>query len=101
MAEVGRKVIILIACGSGIATATMVGEHIRELMNKNNVNAEVRQCGVREIVGNAPEVDVIVTTAKYQGTPVSKPIINALPVLTGMGVDVFDQKLLDAVKNVK
>ncbi len=101
MPEVGRKYVILIACGSGIATATMVGEHIRELMAANNINAEVRQCGVREIVGFAPEVDVIVTTAKYQGTPIPKPIINALPVLTGLGVDVFNQKLLDAIKAVK
>jgi PTS system galactitol-specific IIB component len=91
------KKYILISCGSGIATATLVGEKVREICRQHGINAEIQQCGIREITAKAPNVDIIVTTARYQGQPVNKPIINALPVLTGIGVESFEKKLLDAL----
>jgi len=98
VAQEGKKKYILIACGSGIATATLVGEKVREICKEHGIPAEVQQVGIREVTGKAPDVDLIITTARYQGQPTGKPMINALPLLTGMGVDAFVNNVLKVLK---
>jgi PTS system galactitol-specific IIB component len=94
-----RKKYVLVACGSGIATATLVAEKVREIGKENGIPLEVIQAGIREISAKAPDVDLIVTTARYQGVPTGKPMVNALPLLTGMGVETFVQNVLKALRS--
>jgi len=88
----------MVACGSGIATATIVADKVREICEAAGIDIEIFQCGIREIAGKASEVDLVVTTARYQGQPVGKPIVNALAVLTGVGVEAFASKVVEALK---
>lgn len=65
------------------------------------IDVVVQQCGIREIAAKAQDVDLIVTTAKYSGQPVGKPIVSALPVLTGVGVEAFSAKVVELLRRSK
>ncbi len=96
--QTGRKKRVMIACGSGIATATLVSEHIKDLFKKEGVDAEVVAVGIREIVYEASKADVVVTTAKYKGDPLDKPLLNAISVITMINVEKFDNELLRLIR---
>ena len=82
---------ILVACGTAIATSTVVAKAIEEGMAERGIKVITRQCKAAEVKGLAHDVDLIVTT-----TPVPKdlevPVIQTLAFLTGVGKeDVLNQ----------
>jgi PTS system galactitol-specific IIB component len=75
---------ILVACGTAIATSTVVAKAIEEAMKQRGIAVTTRQCKASEIRALAHDADLIVTT-----TPVPKdlgvPVIQTLAFLTGIG----------------
>lgn len=84
---------VLIACGTAVATSTVVAVAIEEAMAERGIPVEVRQCKATEVRGLAADADVIVAT-----TPVpddlGRPTFKGLPFLTGIGRD----KVLDEIE---
>ncbi|MBI9046472.1 MAG: PTS sugar transporter subunit IIB [Anaerolineaceae bacterium] len=83
--------VILVSCGTAIATSTVVAKGIEEAMEERGINVMTRQCKAAEIKSKLSGIDLIVTT-----TPITDdlgiPIIHTLAFLTGMGKDeVLDQ----------
>ena len=56
---------VIVACGTGIATSTVVCVKIKEALAKANVQAEIIQCKVAEIESKMAGADLIVTTTSY------------------------------------
>lgn len=54
---------ILVACGTGIATSTVVTLKLQEALKKAGIDADVQQCKVSEIASKTG-VDLIVTDRK-------------------------------------
>lgn len=52
---------ILVACGNGAATSTMVAIKIREALEEKNIKANVNQCKLTEIPSKADDYDLVVT----------------------------------------
>lgn len=84
---------VIVACGTGIATSTVVCVKIKEALAKANVQADVVQCKVAEIDSKIGDADLVVTTTDYTSDKV--PVIRALSFLTGMGVEEDIQKILE------
>lgn len=87
---VGKKT-ILVACGTAIATSTVVAKAIEEALFDRGISANIRQCKAAEVPSLVEDADLIVTT-----TPVSVdkdiPVIQTLAFLTGIGKeDVLNQ----------
>lgn len=82
---VGSKT-VLVCCGTGIATSTMVATGLKEALADRGIAVETRQCTAAEVRGRLGGVDVIVTT-----TPLSDdlgvPVVQGLAFLTGVGKD--------------
>lgn len=85
---------ILVACGNGIATSTMVAMKIRELVEKAGIACQVEQCKMLEIPSKAEMYDLIVTTGKFEDEHVKIPIIGGIALLTGIG----EEAVLDEIK---
>lgn len=82
---------ILVACGTAIATSTVVANAIEESLRARGIEVVTRQCKASEVAGLAKDYDLIVTT-----TPVPPnlgvPVIQTLAFLTGIGKeDVIEQ----------
>jgi PTS system galactitol-specific IIB component len=87
---------VLVACGTGIATSTVVTIKIQEALKKNNIDADVIQCKVSEIPSKIDGADLIVTTTVYESSKV--PVIRGLSFLTGIGMEKDLEKIVDTLK---
>jgi PTS system galactitol-specific IIB component len=77
---------VLVICGTGVATSTMVASQIKEHCASHDIAVEVRQGKVMDLLGGTPDVDVIVSTTTVPDG-VTVPVVSGLPFLTGMGQD--------------
>lgn len=83
--------VVLVACGTAIATSTVVAKGIEEAMRERGIPVLTRQCRASEIRSRLSGVDLVVST-----TPVPDdlgvPVIKTLAFLTGIGKeDVLKQ----------
>jgi len=93
----GRKV-VLVACGTGIATSTVVAERVKKIIEENGINADVIQCKMSEVASKENEADLLVTTSILPKT-YSIPVVNAMGYLTGIGTENIDKEILKHLKD--
>jgi len=83
---------ILVICGTGIATSTVVVTKIREYLARQPGVPPVtfQQGKVMDIIRGS-DADVIVATTQVPAS-IKVPVVNAVPLLTGVGTQaVYDQ----------
>ncbi len=93
-----RPKLVLVACGSGIASSTWVAEEVKKVIQANNLQAKVEKCIIGELPTLASRADIIITTSKYTGPEISVPVINGSSWLTGIGVEQANARLLELLK---
>ncbi|MGX7107399.1 PTS sugar transporter subunit IIB [Hutsoniella sourekii] len=89
---------ILIACGAGIATSTVVVNHVQNLLKENNIDADIDQIRISEAKGKEDSADLLISTTKLP-TTYSIPAIVATAYITGMGKDKVDKEVLEILKD--
>lgn len=89
---------ILVACGNGIATSTVVATKIREKCEENGVMVSVSQCKLLEVESKVDDYDLLVTTGKFTGGNVSIPVVGAISLLTGINEEATLDEILSYVK---
>ncbi len=90
---------ILIACGSGIATSTVIADRVKNICESNGFKVNVQQVKVVQVENMAKEFDLIVASTKIPDT-VKVPYVFALNYLTGINREKTDQEILDKLKEV-
>lgn len=82
---------VLIICGTGIATSTVVAIKVREHLEEVGIAAIVDQGKVMDLLRGEVNADLIVATTEVPAS-VTIPVVAALPLLIGIGEDqVFAQ----------
>ena len=93
----GDKKVILVACGTGIATSTMAAKSIESAMeDRGYYDIITRQCKTAEIKARLDGVDLLVTTTSFS-EDIGVPIIRTLAFLTGMGKDEAIDQIIEAL----
>lgn len=77
---------VLVICGTGVATSTVVATKVRDHCQANGLSVEVRQGKVMDLLSGTHGVDLVVATTQIPST-VTVPVVAGLPFLTGVGVD--------------
>lgn len=94
---IGKKN-ILVACGTAIATSTVVAKAIEEALESRGIDINIRQCKASEVPSLAADADLIVTT-----TPVpidlGVPVIHTLAFLTGIGKEAVIGEIIEKLKD--
>ncbi|MEJ7542378.1 PTS sugar transporter subunit IIB [Staphylococcus intermedius] len=85
---------VLVACGAGIATSTVVNNAIEELAKTHNIKVDIKQIKITEVGPYEQTADLLVTTAMTQ-KKYPFPVINARNFLTGIGIEQTKQQILD------
>lgn len=81
---------VLIICGTGVATSTVVAMKVRDHLAEVGIPAEVTQGKVMDLLSGT-NADLIVATTQVPES-VTLPVIAALPLITGFGEEaVFDE----------
>ena len=90
--------IVLVACGNGIATSTVVASKIREACEDVGLDVSVNQCKLLEVESKASDYDLLVTSGMFTGGDVNIPVVSAIALLTGVGEEEAMQEILDHLK---
>jgi PTS system galactitol-specific IIB component len=77
---------ILVPCGSGVATSNMAAEKLKRLLKERGLDADVQACDFKSLASLAKQADLIVSVAPNSGLKYSIPVINGIPLLTGVGL---------------
>ncbi|MCF1783973.1 MAG: PTS sugar transporter subunit IIB [Lactobacillus mulieris] len=87
---------ILVACGNGIATSTVVATKIRNYLTENGIDAETTQTKLMEVPGKVSNYDLLVTTGQFGGDAHGAPYVPGMPLLTG----IDEEKTLERIKEI-
>lgn len=79
-----KRKTVLFACGTGIATSTVVAHAVADALKERGISFNARQCKVAEVAGQIDDVDLVVSTAQLP-KDLGKPVITTLAFLTGIG----------------
>lgn len=84
---------VLVACGAGIATSTVVNNAIEEMAKEHNIKVDIKQIKITEVGPYEDTADLLVTTAMTK-KEYKFPVINASNFLTGIGIEETKQQIL-------
>ena len=88
---------ILVACGAGIATSTVVCTKVEQLVKDHGIDAEIIQCKISECASKQDEADLIVSTTILP-TEYKIPAIKATAYITGINIKATEEKILAVLK---
>jgi PTS system galactitol-specific IIB component len=85
---------VLIVCGTGVATAGAAEYRVKQVLEKNNIDAKVTKVRAPDTATSAKFADVVValTTLPCQ---VDIPVVPGLPFLTGIGEEEAGRQLVE------
>jgi len=89
---------IVIACGSGVATSTIMASKVKALLEKNNLRADIVQCSMNEVSTCKPEDTALIVTSLGQLKSKDIPVVVAIPYIAGFGEEAVDAKILAILK---
>lgn len=89
---------VLVACGTAVATSTVVAKSIEDAAKEAGIKIHTKQCKVSEIGVHADSADLIVSTTQVS-QDFGVPVINGLPFLTGIGKDQTLEQIISALKD--
>ena len=75
---------VLIVCGTGVATSTVVAIKVRDHLAAAGIPASVDQGKVMDLVRGDVNADLIVATTEIPES-VTVPVVRALALITGFG----------------
>ena len=61
---------VLVACGNGVATSTVVAAKIKDYCADHGVAIQVTQCKMLELHDKANDYDLVVTSGKFKDADV-------------------------------
>ena len=77
---------ILCACGTAVATSTVVAKKLEEMLAARGLSVVIDQCKASEVPAKAAAYDLVVSTTVVSDTG-GKPLVRTLSFLTGVGVE--------------
>jgi PTS system galactitol-specific IIB component len=86
---------ILVACGNGIATSTVVATKVRNYLADKGIQVETSQTKLMEVPGKVEGYDLLVTTGQFEGQTHGVPYVKGMPLLTGIGADQALEEIFD------
>ncbi len=91
---------IVVACGGGIFTTTVVTDKIIEILRKEGIKHRVTPAKITE-VRNINDADIIVVTGNTQEkNRHGIPVMIGMPLFTGIGEEEFTKDFLQKVREI-
>ena len=92
------KIRVLIVCGSGIATSTVVACAVKELFKREGIEASFKQTMTSAARMEAKNADLIISTTSVPDVEI--PVISGIGYITGRNVDEINNEILKVVRNI-
>lgn len=92
----GQPKRILVACGTAIATSTVVAKAVEEALKERGIEVVTKQCRASEVVNLVKGMDLVLTTTPVPGN-LGVPVVQTLAFLTGIGRETAIQQIIKAL----
>jgi galactitol PTS system EIIB component len=92
----GQPKRILVACGTAIATSTVVAKAVEEALKERGIEVITKQCRASEVANLVKGMDLVLTTTPLPGN-LGVPVIQTLAFLTGIGKEAAIQQIVRAL----
>lgn len=93
-----KKKKVVIACGKGIATAAMVVGKVKDLLLKNDIDADVINVKVDELKDYDGDADLFVSTVKIDESQYETPTIVGTQLLVGFNDEKIQEDIVKILK---
>lgn len=93
------KIKILIACGSGIATSTVIANRVKKVCADNGYDVQIEQVKIVEVSEKSKDFDLIVSSAKVPAS-VQTPSVSGVSYLTGLGCEKTNKEIIENLKRL-
>lgn len=89
---------LLIMCGTGVATSTVVTGKVKEWLAENGLQDQVKlyQSKIADELGSIDEYDIIVSTTLVPNN-IRERVIDGIPLLTGFGKEEMYAKIKEQI----
>lgn len=91
---------IVVACGSGVATSTVIASKIKELLDKNDLKGNIVQCTLHEVDSHVKGATLIVSSMPNLVVK-DVPVVVVFPYITGIGVEELNETILAILKEAQ
>ncbi len=88
---------VVIACGAGLATSSMVRDKIEEVLSENNIRANIIQTTLNELEGYDDKADIFITTMKIN-SDYTTPVVHGSAFLTGINKETVIEQIVGILK---
>lgn len=93
---------ILCACGSSIATSTVMAAKLSDMLKENDIEATIKKTTYASLESDIAltKPDLVLTSTDLK-KDFGVPVVVGLAYLTNVGKNELNQKILDTLKSVK
>lgn len=84
---------IVVACGAGLATSTMILQKVEECVKELGINYSISQSQIYELNFHDGEADLFVTSMKLDQSKYKTPIVVGTPFLIGLNEDAVKEQI--------
>jgi PTS system galactitol-specific IIB component len=89
---------IIVACGAGVATSSILTHKINELLDQNGIEHKIIQCSLNEVSNYIDSADLVVSSMKIYGE-LKIPKILGIAFLTGIDEDEISNQILTILQH--
>ena len=94
-----KRIKILVACGTVINCSTILLNMISEICQREGIPADFMHCSVPEIPAYAEQADIVCPANAYK-VKLPIPVMNMVPLLTGIGKEEREAELVKKLKEL-
>lgn len=88
-----KKINILVACGSGVATSTLAADEVKSVCEEYGIaHYSLSKCSMTELPTKSQQADIVLTTNNYKGD-LGKPHMSIIGFVTGINEAKLRQTL--------
>lgn len=84
---------IVIACGAGLATSTMILQKVDEYLKELGIKYTISQSQLYELDMYDGEADLFITSMKIDQSKYKTPILLGMPFLVGVNEDALKEEI--------
>lgn len=96
-----KKINILIACGSGIATSSLAADEVKSVCRDYGItNYNISKCSMTELQTMSQQADIVLTTNKYKGD-LGRPQMNIMAFVTGINEELLRKNLGEKLDKIR
>lgn len=85
---------ILVACGTGMATSSMIADKVSSFLDEEGIDYSIEQCRLDELNYHDGKFDLFITSMKVESN-YKTPVVLGTAFLIGMNEDKAKQEILE------